>query len=176
MQNITVRPATEGDVPAITAIHIRAWQMAYAGIMADEHLDNLSTAKRQAFWQDAIEYSEPQVWVAMGSTKTGEKVIGFVGFDRSRDEKSKPTTGEIWAIYVDPEHWGKGVGLVLWDTAREGMLEEEFTDATLWVLLQNERALEFYEKAGFKREMNTLKTVEVGGAKLEEIRLKRSLS
>ena len=56
------------------------------------------------------------------------------------------------------------------------MLEEEFTDATLWVLLQNERALEFYEKAGFKREMNTLKTVEVGGAKLEEIRLKRSLS
>ncbi len=112
----------------------------------------------------------------MGSTKTGEKVIGFVGFDRSRDEKSKPTTGEIWAIYVDPEHWGKGVGLALWDAAREGMLEEEFTDATLWVLLQNERALEFYEKAGFKREMNTLKTVEVGGAKLEEIRLKRSLS
>ena len=176
MQNITVRPATEGDVPAITAIHIRAWQMAYAGIMADEHLDNLSTAKRQAFWQDAIEYSEPQVWVAMGSTKTGEKVIGFVGFDRSRDEKSKPTTGEIWAIYVEPEHWGKGVGLALWDAAREGMLVEEFTDATLWVLLQNEQALQFFERAGFKREMNTLKTVEVGGAKLEEIRLKRSLS
>ena len=75
MQNITVRPATLGDVPAITAIHIRAWQIAYAGIMADEHLDNLSSEKRAAFWTDAIEYSEPQVWVAMGSTKTGEKVV-----------------------------------------------------------------------------------------------------
>ncbi len=176
MQNITVRPATLGDVPAITAIHIRAWQIAYAGIMADEHLDNLSTEKRQAFWRDAIEYSEPQVWVAMGSTKTGEKVVGFVGFDRSRDAKTKPTTGEIWAVYVDPEHWGKGVGLALWDAAREGMLEEEFTEATLWVLVQNERALHFYDMAGFKREMTTLKTVEVGGAKLEEIRLKRSLA
>jgi ribosomal protein S18 acetylase RimI-like enzyme len=176
MQNITVRPATLGDVPAITAIHIRAWQIAYAGIMADEHLDNLSSEKRAAFWTDAIEYSEPQVWVAMGSTKTGEKVVGFVGFDRSRDAKTKPTTGEIWAVYVDPEHWGKGVGLALWDAAREGMQEEEFTEATIWILVQNERALEFYDKAGFKREMTTLKTVEVGGAKLEEIRLKRSLA
>jgi RimJ/RimL family protein N-acetyltransferase len=83
---------------------------------------------------------------------------------------------QAWPGYNDPEHWGKGVGLALWDAAREGMLEEEFTEATLWVLVQNERALRFYELAGFKREMNTLKTVEVGGAKLEEIRLKRSLA
>jgi len=49
MQNITVRPATLGDVPAITAIHIRAWQIAYAGIMADEQLDNLSSEKTRCF-------------------------------------------------------------------------------------------------------------------------------
>lgn len=176
MQNITIRPATHSDVATITAIHIRAWQIAYAGIMTDEHLDNLSSAKREAFWTDAIEYGEPQVWVAVASTKTGEKAIGFVGFDRSRDAKSKPSTGEIWAIYVDPDYWGKGVGLALWDAAREGMLEEEFTEATLWVLLQNERTLHFYDMAGFKREMTTLKTVEIGGAKLEEIRMKRSLN
>ena len=176
MQNYTVRPATLGDVPAIAAIHIRAWQMAYAGYMADEHLENLSAEKRQDLWRDAIEYAEPQVYVAMGSTKTGEKVVGFVGFDRSRDAKTKSTTGEIWSIYVDPEHQGTGAGLALWDAAREGLQEEECTDVTIWLLLCNEQALQFFDTAGFKREMNTIKTVEVGGAKLEEIRLKRSLA
>ncbi|MDO8456699.1 MAG: GNAT family N-acetyltransferase [Burkholderiaceae bacterium] len=176
LQNITVRPATLGDVPAITAIHIRSWQMTYAGYMADEHLANLSTDKRQAFWRDAIEYSEPQVVVAVASTKTGERVVGFAGFDRSRDAKTKPTTGEIWAVYVEPELIGQGVGLALWDATREGLIEEECTDVTVWLLLCSEQALHFYELAGFKREMNTLKTVEVGGVKLEEIRLKRSLN
>ena len=42
-------------------------------------------------------------------------------------------------------------------------------------MLRNERALRFYELAGFKRELNTARTTTVGGAKVEEIRLKRKL-
>ena len=47
---------------------------------------------------------------------------------------------------------------------------------TLWVLLRNERALRFYELAGFKRDMASAKTVPMGSGKVEEIRLKRSLA
>ena len=47
---------------------------------------------------------------------------------------------------------------------------------TVWVPLRNERALRFHELAGFKREMSTAKTTPVGSIKIEEIRLKRSLS
>jgi hypothetical protein len=36
--------------------------------------------------------------------------------------------------------------------------------------------LRFHELAGFKREMNTIKTVAVGSVKIEEIRLSRALS
>jgi hypothetical protein len=43
------------------------------------------------------------------------------------------------------------------------------------VPLRNERAIRFHELAGFKREMNTAKTVPVGGVKIEEVRLKRKL-
>lgn len=106
----------------------------------------------------------------------GDKIVGFVGFDRSRDEKSRQTTGEIWAIYAAPSHWNKGVGVTLWDAAREGLLEEGCTNVTVWVPLRNERALRFHELAGFKREMSTAKTTPVGSIKIEEIRLKRSLS
>jgi ribosomal protein S18 acetylase RimI-like enzyme len=84
--------------------------------------------------------------------------------------------GEIWAIYVAPSYWGKGVGLALWDAAREGLLEEECTKVTLWIPLGNERALRFHDLAGFKREMTTIKTVLMGTVKVEEIRLKRNLT
>ena len=120
---------------------------------------------------EAIEYSEPQVHVA--SADGG--IVGFVGFDRSRDPKSKPTTGELWALYVLPAHWDKGAGLALWDAAREGLIEEGCTEVTLWIPLLNERALRFAELAGFKRELNTARTAVIGGVKLEEIRLKRKL-
>ena len=40
----------------------------------------------------------------------------------------------------------------------------------------NDRAVRFFELAGFKREMNTAKTSIIGGVKLEEVRLKRVLN
>jgi hypothetical protein len=44
------------------------------------------------------------------------------------------------------------------------------------VPLRNERALRFHELAGFKREMSTAKTAQVGALKIEEVRLKRALN
>ena len=172
MSGIEVRPATLRDAKAIAALHVKVWQVAYSDLLPAEHLKNLSVEKRQAMWREAIEYSEPQVLVAVDA---GE-IVGFVGFDRSRDPKSKPTTGEVWAMYVAPTHWNKGVGLALWDGARDGLIEEGCTNVTLWVMLRNERAIRFYTLAGFKRELNTAKTMELAGIKLEEIRMARPLN
>ena len=172
MSSLQVRPATLRDAKAIAQIHTVAAQAALKGLVPDEQLKSFSVEKRQAYWREAIEYSEPQVQVAVD----GDKIVGFVGFDRSRDEKTRPTTGEIWAIYCAPTHWSKGVGLALWDAAREGLQEEGCTTVTAWVPLRNERALRFHEMAGFKREMSTAKTAVIGGAKLEEVRLQRPLS
>ena len=166
-----VRPAVAGDARQISAVHAAASKAAFeqAGVEApaqppDEKVD--------ASWRDAIRYGEPQVQVALD----GDALIGFVGFDRSRDPKSKPITGELWALHVLPSHWGRGVGLALWDAAREGLLEEGCTEVTLWVPLSHARAVRFVELAGFKRELNTARTAVVSGVKLEEIRLKRLLS
>ena len=169
--NIQVRPAKASEARQIAEIHVATWQAAYAGLVPDDHLKNLSVDKKQAKWLEAIKYNEPQVLVALD----GNAIVGFAGFDRSRDPKSKPTTGEIWAMYAAPDYWDEGVGLALWDACREGLLEEGCTEVTLWVLLRNERALRFYDLAGFKREMNTAKTVPMGSGKVEEVRLKRSL-
>ncbi|WP_309678776.1 GNAT family N-acetyltransferase [Polaromonas sp.] len=172
MPSYSVRPATARDAKAIAEIHVATWQAAYADLMPSDFLHGMTVEKRQAYWREAIEFIEPQLLVAT----EGDQVIGFVGFDRSRDAGTRSTTGEIWALYVAPGHWGQGAGLALWDGAREGLKEEGCTQVTLWVLLRNERALRFCEQAaGFKREMPSLKTVAFGSVKLEEIRLKRAV-
>jgi GNAT superfamily N-acetyltransferase len=170
MSSYQVRPAVESDAEQVAAVHASSSHAAYQGV-APESPQSLPMGKRIAFWRDAIEYGEPLVQVAV----EGGRPVGFVGYDRSRDPKSKPTTGEIWALYVEPSHWGRGAGLALWDAAREGLLEEGCTEVTAWIPLCNDRALRFLELAGFKRELNTARTAVISGVKLEEIRLRRPL-
>jgi GNAT superfamily N-acetyltransferase len=173
MSSYLVRPATARDAKAIAEIHVATWQAAYKDLIPADYISKMSVEKRLAYWREAIEFGEPQLLVATED----DKVIGFAGYDRSRDANTRATVGEIWAIYVSPAHWGQGAGLALWDGARDGLKEEGCTQVTIWVLLNNERALQFCEHAaGFKREMPSLKTVAFGETKLEEIRLKRTVA
>src|SRR3954466_9259665 len=108
MSSFQVRPPVESDAQQVAAIHAASAHAAYEAVAPAAQ--QLPMEKRLAFWRDAIEYGEPLVHVALDEGR----VVGFVGFDRSRDPKSKPTTGEIWALYALPSHWNQGVGLALW--------------------------------------------------------------
>ncbi len=171
MSPYEVCPAEMRDAKAIAETHAAAARAAYEGIVPDDQLEALAPITREAKWRQAIEFADPQLQVAV----QGDEVVGFVGYDRSRDPKTPATTGEIWSIYVKPEHWGKGVGVALCDAARDGLEEEGCTHVTIWVPLRNERALRFMELAGFKREMKTAKTSLLGNVKIEEIRLRRAI-
>jgi GNAT superfamily N-acetyltransferase len=164
-----LRPAQESDAAAVAGVHAASSHAAYEGIAPAQQL---SMDKRTAFWRDAIEYGEPLVHVAA----KGPQLVGFVGYDRSRDAGSKPTCGELWALYVDPGHWGEGIGGALWEAAREGLVEEGCTEVTVWVPLRNERALRLFEQCGFARESASVKTATLSGVALEEVRLRRSLA
>jgi GNAT superfamily N-acetyltransferase len=134
-------------------------------------LFRMSSIQVRPATREAIELCEPQVIVAY----IDNVLMGFVGFDRSRDKGTPSSTGEIWAMYANPVHWDKGVGLALWDAARDGLQEEGCTKVTLWCYLRNDRALRFFDLAGFKRELGSAKTTEVSGTRIEELRLQRSL-
>ena len=170
MTRYQVRPATKQDAEHVAAVHVLSAQAAYQGVVPPSPED-FPMGRRVAFWRDAIEFGEPFVHVALDS----DNVIGYVGYDRSRDPKSKPTTGELWALYVHPEHWDRGAGLALWDAAREGLIEEGCTEVTLWIALANDRAMRFAELAGFKRELASARTATHSGVKIEEIRLRGAL-
>lgn len=170
--DIEVRPAVQRDAAAIAQIQAGASQAAFKAQFPGEAMPEFDSLKKsQTYWREAIEFGDPQVLVAVA----GGEVVGFVGFDRSRDPKTPSTQGEIWALFVRPSHWGQGAGLALWDSAREGLVDEGCTKVTAWVPLGYERALRFFDMAGFKREMTSIKTVLIGLTRIEEIRFKRDL-
>jgi ribosomal protein S18 acetylase RimI-like enzyme len=163
MPNCLIRPAEFADASTMAQIET-ATETALGRPASDPH-------KRLVTWREAVEFGEPLVQVACD----GDAVVGFVGYDRSRDPRTPPTTGEIWAIHVLASHQGQGVGLALWDAAREALLEEGCTHVSAWIELAQEPALRFHELAGFKRDMPSLRTVARGSMRVEEIRLKRLL-
>ena len=161
-----VRAATVSDAHAIADIHVSAWRAAYRGVVPNQHLDNLSVEKRRAYWSSAIANGEPVVRVIAGS----KSVVGWIAFGRCRDSEALPGTGEIWAMYVSPSMWARGIGTQLLFDACEQLRRMGFKSATLWVLSKNERACRFYASAGFVPEPSSVKNVDIGGVSLEEVR------
>ena len=98
------------DADGLGSVHVRAWLAAYrGGLMPDDYLDALSEDERAAMWRQSLE-GEPRPRSArlVAATDDGA-VVGFavVGPEGGDVEAA---TGELYAINVDPEHWGQGVG------------------------------------------------------------------
>ena len=145
---VEVRSAEPGDAGAIAEVHVRAWQVAYQGMIPDAHLDGLSVSRRSDNWRVIIaefDYPRRGAFVAVDASK----VLGFVHFGPSRDADAGPDVGELTVIYVRPDRWGEGIGRRLIQRAVQSLAEAGFSSATLWVLDANERARRFYEEAGW---------------------------
>ncbi len=151
MAGIRVREAVERDGLAIASIHVRSWQAAYRGQLPDEYLDNLSVDERLARLRASIASPPPEwrMWVAVDGPG---RVVGFACTGRSEDADATPETGEVLAIYLEPEAFGKGVGRELFARAVEDLGERGFRTATLWVLETNDQARRFYEAAGWRHD------------------------
>ena len=112
MASYTIRPATLRDAKTIANIHTSVQDTVYNELVPVGYAKGTEPAESSlVFWREAIEYGEPQVQVAVDEDS---KIIGFVGFDRSRDKGTKPTVGEIWALHVLPSHWNTGAGASRW--------------------------------------------------------------
>jgi ribosomal protein S18 acetylase RimI-like enzyme len=144
---ISVREAAPEDAEPIASIHVRAWQEAYRGQLDDAYLDALTPADRlpntRSMLEDAPE--DLRVWVA----EDDGAIVGFAVTGTSQDADAERSTAELYAIYLEPERVGTGVGRTLFEHAVADLAERGFTEATLWILASNARARRFYEAAGW---------------------------
>jgi GNAT superfamily N-acetyltransferase len=81
---------------------------------------------------------------------------------------------ELCALYVDPDHWGQGVGKALISAARERLVALGFQNALLWVLTGNDRADRFYRKDQWTPD-GLQRTDTMWGVTVNELRYQRKL-
>ena len=139
---MNVRKATAEDAAGIARVQERSWQAAYRHVFPAEELDRGGFIHADR-WTDRL-VQPPAGWSTYVVELDGE-VVGFTSVGPSRDERG---IGELYAIYVDPEQWSTGAGRALIEQA-EATLQTEYGEVTLWVLEDNPRARQFYERAGW---------------------------
>jgi GNAT superfamily N-acetyltransferase len=105
--------------------------------------------------------------------EAGGSVVGWLYLGSYRADEGEqvpgPSCGEIGAIYALPEFWGRGVGRRLLAYGLGELRRLGLSPVLLWVLVANERARRFYERAGFHADGSVV-GFEVGGATLPEMR------
>jgi ribosomal protein S18 acetylase RimI-like enzyme len=169
-----VRDPRLDDAPALGALHVRAWQRAYrGGLMPDDYLDGLSAEDRVALWRDALA-TDPGPRAARfvaeddDGAVVGFVVVGPVGGDADADE------GEVYALNVDPDVWGRGAGRALLESGVAHLRAAGFGRAVLWVHPGNQRARAFYRAAGWLAD-GAMRHEEVLGVSVPEYRYARAL-
>ena len=161
-----IRSALPEDARAIAEVHVQSWQQAYRDLLPQDFLATLSVERREAMWSASIAKSEPSLLVA----EQDGKVVGFSAFGPCRDDGAQPTDRELWALYLAPGQWSTGRGRALWLQSRKAMIAQGAVRISLWVLAGNQRAIRFYTAAGFQPEPDSARSVELAGARFQEIR------
>jgi RimJ/RimL family protein N-acetyltransferase len=166
---IAVRAADLVDVDVLGSIHVRAWQAAYRGYMPDAYLDGLRAGVRAAMWAQNL--SRPLPGSAVLVAEREGSVVGFAALGADREAQD---TGELFALNVDPDHWGSGVGQALLGSTCAELSKLGFAEAVLWVLPGNARARRLYEAAGWTPD-GAARTADVLGVTVGEVRYRRAL-
>ncbi len=124
---------------------MRTWQAAYEHVFGAERLATLDLEQRRARWEEWLGAPEARGRSLVAEDESG-RVAAFATAGASRDTEGE---GELYAIYALPWTWGNGLGPVLLRAALDGLREDGFGAAILWVLEDNPRARRFYEREGW---------------------------
>lgn len=163
-----IRQAGADDIAHIAHIHIEGWKEAYGGLVPDDFLKGLSLDSRIQDWRGWLNDPDSTTLIA----HDGADVAGFVSFGRLRTPPPgmspiRPLySGEIYALYILPAYWRRGIGRALLGAAAKGLREKRHKSLCLWVLDGNKRAISFYKATGGQR--CGTKKVEIGGKILPE--------
>ena len=166
-----IRIAKESDAHTIAVIHVASWQKIYRGHIPDAILDNLSIQEKEDKWLALIKNNIRILIIELDSL-----MVGFASIGPSRDTDTDPTKcGEISAIYLHPNYWRLGLGRKLCNRAFSELEEMGFSEATVWVLKENDLARNFYEKMGFKETSDSKTDKYDSDIILNEIRYRKKL-
>lgn len=141
------------DARGVARVNALAWRAAYDDLLPDDVLDAQDPDPDEEAvdrWHDGLAANRRGVFVAVDD---GGTVRGYADV-RWGDAETKAFVGEdeadLKSVYVDPDHWGEGVGTALVERALDA-LPDSVSILRLEALEGNEVGRRFYEARGFER-------------------------
>jgi 3-deoxy-manno-octulosonate cytidylyltransferase (CMP-KDO synthetase) len=144
-RTITLREATEKDVPAIARVHIESWRKSFASIAPQSYLDNLSIERREKVFAERLSDISYHLFVAENQENG---IVGFVDFGKPTFENLNHQR-QIYSFYFLPEFQRKGIGSKLFKLCLEKIIEQGCNSLCL-DSLEVSPYRQFYDKMGGK--------------------------
>jgi GNAT superfamily N-acetyltransferase len=164
---VTIRTATPLDADAIARVQVASWKVAYKGIVPDEHLDGLDWREWAITRREQLERATDD-GVRVHIALLDGSVVGYMAIGPERDSApSAPPRQEVYALYLAPDLWGRGIGRELLSRAIADVAAD--MAVVLWVLEGNARGRAFYERQGFRAD-GARTRIHLGGKDLPELR------
>lgn len=148
------------DRTAISNVYEKSWKYAYHNIIPQSFLDSIPEGQ----WVSHLEDSGRCTLLCVED----DIIVGTSSFGKSRSEELSDY-GEVVSIYLLPEYMGKGYGKALLEAVMAELRVMGYRDVFLWVLEENYRARNFYERMGFLLTDVYLDD-NIGGKDLREVR------
>jgi GNAT superfamily N-acetyltransferase len=145
--SLSIRNASCADAAAIAAVQVDASRAAYGSFAPPGYFEGFTVSRRTTAWRTIIADQADRERLIVG--EESEHSAGYAHFGCSRDAGATSSVGELYSLYVAPAHWQRGFGTQLLQASVCGLAHMHFDTATLWVLAQNRRAREFYERFGW---------------------------
>ena len=103
-----IRPARLSDASAIADIQVETWRDTYAGLIPDRTLLGLSRTSHIENWRRILRDTRADT-ITRVAEGPDSRVVGFANAGRARPTKL-PYDGEVYTLYVLPDHQGAGNG------------------------------------------------------------------
>ncbi len=142
--SIDARRAQVSDSKGIAHVHEASWRHAYAGVIPHKALDTMVRRRGEDWWARAIRQSTRILVLEDNNQIVGYATLGLNRVNALSQE------GEIYEIYLLPEYQGVGLGRKLFMAARQELINIGLKGCVVWVLEENDPAVNFYRNAGGK--------------------------
>jgi L-amino acid N-acyltransferase YncA len=163
---MTIRDATEADLPAIVAIY----NASVPGRTATADTEPVSVKSRRHWFREHDPEKRP-IWVAVD----GEVVAGWLSFQSFYGRPAYHATAEI-SVYVAPALQRKGIGRELLTRAVERSARLGLKTLLGFIFGHNQPSLHLFESFGFQRWGVLPAVAELDGAERDLIILGRRIT